>query len=448
MAHTVLSPSAMRPSSSVPFMSISPSGIIETIMGLKNGNGHLSQAIQKKVAEARAHYEKLGAEKVFQHSLCVLRAAVEGKLLDPSADERDMLSMELTDQILYHSLTSSSHLPTTGDFSARFLPTHELERRLAALDSTMGDRSAAYVELLNDPSINVTNLLIALYTRVADMMTIHDPETLMAATTRMPGIFPVHSDWSAVQTAWADPMLRVYCPIADWGGQTHAYRQMRDNAVFYRYPERFQEVAEKVQGKVGALETTNKFILATLQHMARSLDLQVLVAPNYQVVSKLFDLVGPGTVAVALKPFKGVGGLLHKSLKKGIPLGEVHDWAGLTVITADTPEMYGVVSFLHERGVLPIAQDMGVSGLRIENVEDYATNPKPVTEYQSVHLDTMTTNGVMVPAEFIVRTVSMHKKADEGEASHDGYKGCPLVNGERKRFMDRKLEITASIGFA
>ncbi|MBD3210841.1 hypothetical protein GF318_05660 [Candidatus Micrarchaeota archaeon] len=443
MAHTLFSRSSASRPARPRLVAVNPSGHVETIISTKESNG-FSPAIRSRVERAKQHYSELGAEDVCKHSLRVLRAAVQGKLLDPNADESDMLSMELADQILYHSLTSEGHLPNEGHFSSRFHDAFQLQRTLNDLDSAKGERSSSYVELLNDPSNDLTNLLIAFYTRIADSMTIHDRETLKASATKMPGIFPVHGSWAEVQQNMAAPMLNIYCPVADWGGQTRAYREMRDNAVYYLQPDRFRGVARHVRSRMEALEKANKFLMGLISRMATRLGLRVITAPDYRVVSRAFDSIGPGTVAVALKPFKGVGGLLRKSDKKSVPVDNVHDWSGLTVITADEKQMYDAVNFLHSEGVGRVASEMNLRSIRLCEVEDHAANPKPVTNYQSVHIDTETSAEEMVPVECIVRTLKMHKKADEGEASHDRYKESPLVNGERKRFEQRLAEITSS----
>ncbi len=402
-------------------------------MGPKNGNGKFSPEAMEDIRRAGSHYAALGAENVFYHALCALKAAADGRL---------PLTKELRRQVLYHSLKSESYLPTDVDLNVGIF---ELQRKLNRFDSRGGDRCSAYVKLLNDPSNDPTHLLIALYTRMADMMTIRDPQTFKASTIRMPGVFPVHEDWKDVQVAWADPMLKVYCPVADWGGQTYAYRQMRDNAMRYRHPARFQQVAAEVEKRKDALRNTNMFILEVLREMARRLDVHLIVADDYRTISKAFSELEPRTVAVALKPFKGVGGLLHKSIKKELPVEKIHDWAGSTVITATTEQMYDVASFLYETGIKTVAAGMGVPDIYVHKPKDYAANPKETTNYQSVHEDVVSSQPSLLPCEFIVRTKDMHQWADEGGASHDSYKDSPLRNGERRRFMQRLGEIEDSI---
>lgn len=443
MSPTLRAGTVMQKSSSPDFVKISSKGQIESIMGAKQISG-VSAPILSRLKQAKSHYEELGAHDVYAHNCRVLCAAAEGKIADLQATEEDVLSLKVVDQILYHSISSDLFLPNSVQFSTGFMQAFTLQRQLNDLDSTKFDRSGEYVRLLNDPSNDLTALLVALYTRIADMMTIHAPETKRASKTILPGVFPLHSSWRTVQRAMAEPMLKVYCPIADWGGQTHAYRQMRDHAVFYQYPEQFLQLSKEVQKYSGAVANTNVFLARVLQKMAKKLGLNVIIAEDYQKVSKLFSEVGPNTVVVALKPFKGVGGLLHKSIKRDVPVEKIHDWSGLTVITDNEQQMYDVVTFLQNGGVRSAAKSVGVADLYIHDPTDYARNPKQVTNYQSVHIDVVTSSPLMMPAEFIVRTLDMHKKADEGEACHDGYKGSPLVNGERARLMQRLAEITKS----
>lgn len=434
MANTQLSRRAASKPSSPRFIKIFPSGEVETIMGPKNGNGKFSPEVMEDVKRARSHYAALGAENVFYHAVCALKAAADGRL---------PLTKELRRQILYHSLKSESYLPTDVDIDVGIF---ELQRRLNHLDSKEGERCSDYVNILNDPSNDPTHLLIALYTRIADMMTARDPRTAMASRIKMPGVFPVlRESWEAVLKNHADPMLKVYCPIADWGGQTYAYRQMRNNAMSYLHLRSFQKVAAEVQKRMGALENTNMFIFEVLKEMAAGLNLRLIVANDYRTVSKAFSEVGSRTIAVALKPFKGIGGLLNKSLKKDLPVGKIHDWAGSTMITATTEQMYDVVSFLYGKGIKSVAAAMGVPDVYIHKPKDYAANPKPTTKYQSVHEDVVSSQPDLLPCEFIVRTKEMHRWADEGGASHDSYKESPLKNGERMRFMQRLAEINECI---
>lgn len=443
MAHTHLSRSLAERKPEVAFLRFMRSGAVETIQGAGNGNDPISPALLEKLQVARRHFASLGAERVYSHSLCVMRAAIVGKLLNPQANENDMLSMELADQILYHSLASESYLPTGVGFSPRFEETFHLQRKLSDLDTRPGTRCTEYVELLNDSSIDLTSLLVAFRTRIADSMTTHSAETEMASTTKMPGIFPVHEDWEEARRNMAVPMLKVYCPIADWGGNTLAYRQMRDNAIAYTNPHRFRKVARMVMQKMGALANSQRYMEALLQGMSQRLGFDIIVAPDYTAVSRISHLVGPDTLLAALKPFKGVGGLTNKSIKRDLPAELIHDWAGFTVITANVRQMYLAASYIYEEGMRRAAALVGVRDLHVCQPVDYATNPKPVTNYQSVHTDAVS-SGNMMPTEAITRTLEMHQAADEGEANHDRYVESPLQNGERKRFLERKQEITES----
>jgi hypothetical protein len=401
-----------------------------------------SPAMEDKTKQAKEHYLSLGAESVYLHAMRVLMAAGRGKLLELSAGEENRLSMELADQILYHPISSESHLPNT-EFSEAFIRRFHLHNQFRELDSSRGERMEGYVRLLNNPSHDLTDLLITLYTRIADMMTIHDPATATAASTKMPGVFPVHSSWEDVKVAWAEPMLKIYCPIADWGGQTVAYREMRDNAIRYLHPAEYEKTVAEVHTRIEALRNTSRIMHGVLNDMSQRLGMRVLVAQDYRTISTAFPHVGEDTVAVAIKPFKGVGGLLGKSLKTGLPVHKIHDWAGATIIASTQEQMYKVVSFLYNGAIHAAAKSCGVSDLFTNLPIDMAANPKPVTLYRSVHLDTVSADQNMTPLELIVRTVNMHRWADEGEASHDGYKGCPLTNGEKKRFMQRLAEISS-----
>src|SRR5512143_886711 len=310
----------------------------------------LCPELGQMVARAREHYAALGSQSMFRHAADVLEAAVRGKLINLSPEGLDPFSRKVAELILYHPIESDSYLPSSG-LSRGFQERFALHLKLKHLDSTQGERSADYVRLMNDPSIDHSDLLVALHTRIADMMTIQESTTANAARVRVPGVFPMHEDWEEVKAAWAEPMLRIYCPIADWGGMTTAYREMRDNAMFYMRPEEFVRVAQEASTRMDALANTNGIILNALHQMAEKFSIKVLLAYDLPTVAQALPELDGRTVAVAIRPYKGAGGLLDKSMKKGIPVGRVHDWSGGTIITDTTERMYSLVDYLYTDGI-------------------------------------------------------------------------------------------------
>ncbi|MCI0503468.1 hypothetical protein L0Y65_02030 [Candidatus Micrarchaeota archaeon] len=404
----------------------------------------LSPEIQFMAMQAREHYVALGAEDIYKHVYQVLRAAVRGKLILPSTNGADPFSKQVAELILYHSLDSVSHIPNQPfipGFEKRFL----LQNRFKKLDSCSGERSNAYNQLLNDCSIDLTDLLVVLYARIADMMAMHLPGTVKAASTKMPGIFPMHNDWEEVKKSWAWPMLNIYCPIADWGSLTTAYREMRDNAVAYLYPREVAQLSGRVRGLMPALQNTGKILDSVLSDMSTTLGIRVLVADDNDSMSAGLSQLDDRTVIVRKRPFKGEGGLIYKAIKKDISVDMVHDWAGATIITENEDLLYKVVSYLYAGGIQSAARANGVRDLLTLPPVDYVSSPKPVTLYQSIHIDTVSRDPRMVPLEIIVRTAAMHRNADIGTAGHEVYKLCPLHNGERARFMQRLAEIQSIV---
>jgi hypothetical protein len=213
---------------------------------------------------------------------------------------------------------------------------------------------------------------------------------------------------------------------------------MRDNAISYLHPRLFLQALQRVKGHLPALRTSNKVLGCLLKDMSKRLSLRVIVTDNFFAVSKLLKEVGPDTVLVASKPFKGVGGLLNKSLKRSEPIEKIHDWAGMKVITQDSETMYRVAEFLYQDAIKKAVRMLGVHDFHINEPDDFAANPKPITGYQAIQIDTVTALvSLMMPMEVILSTVEMHIKADLGTACHDKYKKTPLVNGEKATFRQR-----------
>jgi len=434
----------MADTSPLPLRKVCAHGKIEVLLRdacASNGKGSqqsphrlVSPMIERELSQAAEHYRKLGAETVFYHSKKVIAKAGEAKLVDLRADETDQFSLEMVRMLAYHPLVSESYLPPKAPLSEKFLTRFELHRRLKALDSTPEGGLHGHVKLLNDTRYDSADLLAAFYARMADMLVVDDPATIHAATTKMPGIFPIHHDWQEVKAAWADPMLRIYCTIADWGGLTDAYRGMRDNAMFYLHPGEFAKVAELFNKTREAAIRTNNVVRGIIQKMSERLNLRVIIAHDSRTASKAFDEIGPGTILIIVRDDKGPGGALHKLHSRGVSPDSIHDRVAFKVITATTEQAYDVVSFLYGEGIRSVTAEVGSPHVHIEDLKDYIANPKPVTLYRGLHVDTVISDKNLVNFEAIVSTLDMHKWADEGGASHEGYKKSPLVNGERARF--------------
>jgi (p)ppGpp synthase/HD superfamily hydrolase len=263
-----------------------------------------------------------------------------------------------------------------------------------------------------------------------------------ASPRLMSKMFPVYEDWEATKTSWARSMLGIYCPIADWGGQTDAYRKIRDNAMYYINPEKYMDVVQRLVRRHEALMNTHRAMWGMAERMSERLGVRVLVAYDYKTASMAFDQIGPNTVIMIMRPNKGPGGLLKKELEKGIPVEMAHDQGACKVLTDSLETLYRVVEFLHGECIPSVAAECGSPDIFIHDPKDYVSNPKPVTLYQGVHIDTVVSDGNLASFETIACTLAMHLWSDEGGASHDGYKGVPLVNGERKRLMQRRDEIS------
>jgi hypothetical protein len=347
-------------------------------------------------------------------------------------------------QIIIHSFDSESHLPNIG-LDDGDLRVHVIQNRLKALDSRYCQGAHGHIRLLNDSSIDPTELFFAINTRIADAMTVHDPETADAATTRMPGIFPVHHDWAQVRTAWAESMLKIYMHYADSGGQTDAYRLMRDNAMYYLYPNEFAWVAEMFRKTAAAVLRTDHAILGIMNSMSERLGLRVLIARDNKTASRAFGEVGPDTVLVIIRGDKGPGGALNKYLKRGMPPAMIHDRKAFKVITDSEELAYKITSFLYGESIRKTASTCGSRDVYIHYPTDYIANPKPITGYQGLHVDTVISDGNLVSCESIICTLAHYLWADAGGASHAGYKAGDkdpkLVNGELKRFEQTRERV-------
>lgn len=413
-------------------------------------NGTFSPLIEEDIKLAREHFGKLGAPEMGEHGLKVTLAAGEGRLLDLHAGETDIFSRKLTRRALFHSLISENYLPEYLYKDDDFVRWFRFHNRVRELESMGAAGLSEYIRLLNDPANDLTDVLFTLYARLADAMIIHDPATTAAAAktsgyakTIMSKIFPVYSQWDEAKVAFSASMLAILLPIADWGGQTDAYRKVRDNAMFYLYPNEYRELEEKFRRIHSAFINTHRAMWCMARDMSKRLNVNVLVAYDSKTAVKALEQAGPNTVVMIMRPFKGVGGLLKKQIERGQPAEHAHDKAAYKVITKSTEVLYRAMSYLYEEGIRRAARAYGSPDVFVYYPKDYVVDPKPITLYQAIHIDTVVSDGNLVNFEGQGCTLDMHKWADEGGASHDDYKGAPVKNGERRRLMAQLDSITS-----
>ncbi|MEO2068194.1 MAG: bifunctional (p)ppGpp synthetase/guanosine-3',5'-bis(diphosphate) 3'-pyrophosphohydrolase [Desulfurobacteriaceae bacterium] len=198
----------------------------------------------------------------------------------------------------------------------------------------------------------------------------------------------------------AKETLSIYAPLAGRLGMYKLKNELEDLSLKYLEPEIYRELERKVKEK-------KKKILPFLENIIET------------VREKLKENGIEGEIQWRIKHIYGI---YRKMVRKGIPFEEVHDVAGIRVITNTVPECYQVLCIIHSLW-------KPVQG----RFKDYIAVPKS-NMYQSLHTTVVGPKGQFI--EFQIRTWEMHQVAEMGIAAHWKYKegGGSLTESERKRF--------------
>ena len=127
---------------------------------------------------------------------------------------------------------------------------------------------------------------------------------------------------------------------------------------------------------------------------------------------------------------------IHQKLQRQkIPLDEVYDFIALRIVTQTVKDCYAVLGIIHQTW-------SPVPG----RIKDFIAMPRP-NGYQSLHTSVISAHGT--PFEVQIRTIEMHRMAEEGIAAHWKYKegrGGDDQRDERYfRWMRQLLDIQKDV---
>ncbi len=105
---------------------------------------------------------------------------------------------------------------------------------------------------------------------------------------------------------------------------------------------------------------------------------------------------------------KHIAGIFRKMKAKGLDFEQVHDLFAIRIVVPSESDCYRALGLVHET-FFPL----------VGRFKDYNADPKP-NGYRSIHTCIRFTNGVVV--EIQIRSLAMHRCAENGAASHLEYK--------------------------
>lgn len=208
--------------------------------------------------------------------------------------------------------------------------------------------------------------------------------------------------------------LDVYAPLANRLGMMLIRSELEDGCMMHLYPEEYEDLAHRVRARS---EEREKDVQKSVEILKRELD-------RHGIRAEVFG-----------RP-KHIYSIRQKMLKHGLPFEEIHDLIGLRVICG-TPDQGDKTKEQTQAEIDTCYKILGV----IHNlwtpidgrIKDYIGRPKE-NGYQSLHTTVVGLEGKKL--EIQIRTVDMHKFAEEGVAAHWKYK-----EGKRgKQDLDDKLK--------
>ena len=189
----------------------------------------------------------------------------------------------------------------------------------------------------------------------------------------------------------------IHAPLANRLGVWQVKWELEDLCLRYLQPERYKELAKKLDGKRRERE---EFVAS--------------------VVNRLLGMCeGEGIDAEVTGRPKHIYSIWNKMQRKNLDFEQVFDVRAVRVLVDTVAECYEVLGMAH-------GQWRPVPG----EFDDYIAHPKP-NGYQSLHTAVVGDDGR--PLEIQVRTRDMHEHAERGVAAHWRYKENDQQDDELER---------------
>ena len=193
--------------------------------------------------------------------------------------------------------------------------------------------------------------------------------------------------------------LEIYAPLAHRIGIWRMKWELEDLSFKYLNPEKYAELAKKINEKRRDREKFLNFIEKRLKRAlnARGIRAQIISRPKH------------------------IYSVYQKMRRKNKEFDELYDLYGIRIITETKDETYKALGVIHEL-YKPVPG----------RFKDYIANPKP-NFYQSLHTTVMGPDNKFI--EIQIRSKLMHEIAEFGIAAHWRYKEGTKSSEERSKFL-------------
>src|SRR3989440_3497992 len=198
----------------------------------------------------------------------------------------------------------------------------------------------------------------------------------------------------------AQETLDIYAPIANRLGMSKVKNELEELSFRYLEPQAFEVLRARVDAKRRATEGLVGELKKTIT--AKLAEAQVPVVEIDGRIKRLWSIS-------------------QKLKRQKIELEQVYDFIALRIITESVKDCYGALGIIHQTW-------SPVPG----RIKDFIAMPGP-NGYQSLHTSVISEHGM--PFEVQIRTIEMHRMAEEGVAAHWKYKEGRIGDHKDERYF-------------
>ncbi|MGE5246656.1 MAG: RelA/SpoT family protein [Betaproteobacteria bacterium] len=198
----------------------------------------------------------------------------------------------------------------------------------------------------------------------------------------------------------------IYAPIANRLGMSKVKNELEELAFRYLEPQEYESLRARVDAKRRATEGLIDQLTATIA--AKLSEAQVPIIAIDGRIKRLWSIY-------------------QKLKRQKIELEQVYDLIALRIVTEGVKDCYAALGIIHQTW-------SPVPG----RIKDFIAMPRP-NGYQSLHTSVISEYGM--PFEVQIRTIQMHRMAEEGIAAHWKYKEGRVGDQKDDRYFQWMRQI-------
>jgi guanosine-3',5'-bis(diphosphate) 3'-pyrophosphohydrolase len=192
----------------------------------------------------------------------------------------------------------------------------------------------------------------------------------------------------------------IYAPIANRLGMSKVKNELEELSFRYLEPQAYEALRARVDAKRRKTEGLIEELKTTIT--AKLADAQV---PVIEIAGRI----------------KRLWSISQKLQRQKIELEQVYDFIALRIVTDSVKDAYAALGIIHQTW-------SPVPG----RIKDFIAMPRP-NGYQSLHTSVISEHGM--PFEVQIRTIEMHRMAEEGIAAHWKYKEGRVGDQRDERYF-------------